>query len=69
MLSYIRRNITVHVAETIYMNMIRPILLYCYPLQLSLPEAAREKLQSVQQKASRVVATKGVIPNWDKITF
>ena len=34
MLSYIRRNTGAHVAETIYMTMIRPILLYCYPLQL-----------------------------------
>ena len=48
--------------------MIRPILLYCYTLQPSLPKGTRDKLQFVQDKASRAIAMdSGIIVNWDSI--
>ena len=37
LLSRIREKVSPYVAESIYKSMIRPLLLYCYPLQLSLP--------------------------------
>ena len=67
MLSLIRQNTGAYVAETIYIAMIRPILLYCYPLQLGLPKGTIERIQAVQEKANRIVATKGIKPNWDTI--
>ena len=47
------------------MLLIRPLLLST--TTIGLPKGASEKLQSVQQKASQVIAMNGVTPNWDSI--
>ena len=57
MLSYfqISYKVSPHVAESIYKTMIRPILLYCYLLQLSLPQGVITKLQPIQDRAARTI--------------
>ena len=56
LLQRIRPNISPHVAEKIYNAMIRPVLLYCYPMYTSLGDTAKSKLQSIQDRAQRIVA-------------
>ena len=52
----IRPNISPLVAEKIYSAMIRPVLLYCYPVYLCVGESAKKKLQSIQDRASKIIA-------------
>ena len=67
LLSRIRENVTPYVAESIYESMIRPLLLYCYPLQLSLPQGTVSKLQYIQNRAAKIVNPKAKITSWDSI--
>ena len=36
--------------------MIRPVLLYCYPIYLCVGESAKKKLQSIQDRAHKIIA-------------
>ena len=36
--------------------MIRPVLLYCYPVYLCVGESAKKKLQSIQDRAHKIIA-------------
>ena len=54
-------------SRSIYKNMIRPILLYCYPLQLALPQGTVSKLQCIQDRAARIVSPRAKIESWDSI--
>ena len=47
--------------------MIRPLLLYCYPLQLSLPQGAVKKPQYIQNRSARIVNPRAKITLWDII--
>ena len=67
LLSRIREKVSPHVAESIYKTMIRPILLYCYSLQLSLPQGAITKLQRIQDRAARIVNPRTMTMPWDSI--
>ena len=49
-------NISPLVAEKIYSVMIRPVLFYCYPVYLCVGESARKKLQSIQDRAHKIIA-------------
>ena len=66
LLQRIRPNISPHVAEKIYNAMIRPVLLYCYPVYISLGDNAKSKLQSIQDRAQKIVANDNSISlTWD----
>ena len=67
LLSRIREKVSPYVAESIYKSMIRPLLLYCYPLQLSLPQGTVNKLQYIQNRAARIVNPSAKITTWDSI--
>ena len=67
LLSRIHEKVTPYVAESIYKSMIRPLLLYCYPLQLSLPQGTVKKLQYIQNRAAKIVNPKAKITPWDSI--
>ena len=68
LLQRIRPNISPHVAEKIYNVMIRPVLLYCYPVYISLGDTAKSKLQSIQDRAQRIVARDSSITlKWDSL--
>ena len=56
LLQRIRPNIFPLVAEKIYSVMIRPVLLYCYPIYLSVAESAKKKLHSIQDRAHKIIA-------------
>ena len=56
LLQRIRPNISPLVAEKIYSVMIRPVLLYCYPVYLCVGESAKKKLQSIQDRAHKIIA-------------
>ena len=56
LLQRIRPNISPLVAEKIYSVMIRPVLLYCYPVYLCVGESAKNKLQSIQDRAHKIIA-------------
>ena len=56
LLQRIRPNISPLVAEKIYSAMIRPVLLYCYPVYLCVGESAKKKLQSIQDRAHKIIA-------------
>ena len=58
LLQRIRPNITPHAAEKIKSAVIRPILLYCYPVYISLGDTTKSKLQSIQDRAHKIVAKK-----------
>ena len=57
LLQRIRPNISPLVAEIIHSLMIRPVLLYSYPIYLSVGESAKKRLQSIQDKAHKIIAT------------
>ena len=68
LLQRVRPNISPHVAGKIYNVMIRPVLLYCYPVYISLGDTAKSKLPSIQDRAQRIVAKDSIItPNWDSL--
>ena len=67
LLSRIRDKVSPCVAESIYKSMIRPLLLYCYPLQLSLPQGTVNKLLYIQNRAARIVNPRAKITSWDRI--
>lgn len=67
LLSRIREQIGPHVAESIYKAMIRPILMYCYQLQLGLPEGTIDKLQSIQNRAAKIASPREPLECWDKV--
>ena len=68
LLQRIRPNISPHVAEKIYNVMIRPVLLYCYRVYVSLGDTAKSKLKSIQDRAQRIVARDSSITlNWDSL--
>ena len=56
LLQRIRPNISPLVAEKIYSAMIRPVLFYCYPIYLCVGESAKKKLQSIQDRAHKIIA-------------
>ena len=58
LLSRIREKVSPYVAESICKSMIRPLLLYCYTLQLSLPQGTVNKLQYIQNRAAKIVNPK-----------
>ena len=66
-LSRLREKVSPHVAESSYKTMIRPILLYCYSLQLSLPQGVITKLQRIQDRAARTVNPGTMTTSWDSI--
>ena len=47
--------------------MTRPLLLYCNPLQLSLPQGTVNKLQYMQNRAAKIVNPKAKITAWDSV--
>ena len=55
----IPEKVSPYVAESIYKSMIRPLLFYCYQLQLSLPQGTVNKLQYIQNRAAKT--------SWDRI--
>ena len=68
LLQRIRSNISPHVAEKIYNVMIRPVFLYCYPVYISLGDTAKPKLESIQDRAQRIVARDSSITlKWDSL--
>ena len=67
LLSRIREQMGPHVAESIYKALIRPILMYCYQLQLGLPKGTIDKLQSIQNRAARIASPREPLECWDKI--
>ena len=67
LLSRIREKFSPHVAESICRSMIRPLLFYCYTLQLSLPQGTVNKLQYMQNRAAKIVNPKAKITSWDSI--
>eukprot|EP00795_Rhopilema_esculentum_P006488 gene6488-11942_t len=56
LLQRLRPNISSLVVEKLYRVMIRPVLLYCYPIYLSVGESAKKKLQSIQDRAHKIIA-------------
>ena len=68
LLQRIRPNISPHVAEKIYNVMIRPVLLYCYPVYISLGNNAKARLQSIQDRAHKIVTSDNNISlKWDSL--
>ena len=67
LLSRIREKVSPYVAESIYKSMMRPLLLYYYPLQLSLPQGTVNKLQYIQNRAAKIVNPKAKRTSWDSI--
>ena len=67
LLSRIHEKVSPHVTESIYKTMIRPILLYCYSLQLSLPQGVITKLQRIQDRTARIVNPRTMTTPWDSI--
>ena len=55
LLSRIREQIGPLVAESICKAMIRPIIIYCYQLQLGPPMGTIAKLQSIQDRTAKIV--------------
>ena len=54
---HLKSHISPLVVEKIYSVMIRPVLLYCYPIYLSaVGESAKKRLQSIQDKAHKIIA-------------
>ena len=47
--------------------MIQPLMLYCYPLQLSLPQGTVNKLQYIQDRAARIVNLRAKLSSYDSI--
>ena len=56
LLQRIRPNISPLVADKIYSVMIRPVLLYYYPIYLCVGESAKKKLQSIQDRVHKIIA-------------
>ena len=68
LLQRIRANISPQAAEKIYNTMIRPVLLYCYPVYIRLGDTAKSKLQSIQDRAQRIVVRESSITlKWDSL--
>ncbi len=63
LLAHIRSTISTHVAESTYMSMIKPILLYCHPLLLR-SDTTLNRFQKVQDRASKVVFGNKTINKW-----
>ncbi|CAB4036403.1 Hypothetical predicted protein [Paramuricea clavata] len=64
LLAHIRSTISTHVAESIYMSMIRPILLYCmHPLLLGF-DTTMNRFQKVHDRAFKVVFGSKTINKW-----
>ena len=66
LLSRIREKVVPYVAESIYKSLIRPLLLYCYPVQLSLPQGTVNKLQYIQNGAAKILTPKAKIASCNK---
>ena len=63
----IRKNVSPYVAESTYKTLIRPLLLYCYPLLLSLPQGTVSKLQYKQNRAARIINPRAKLTSWESI--
>ena len=61
LLSRVRLNMGPYIASTIYTTMIRPITLYCYPVLLGISNTLNDKLESIQERASRIITQSGHI--------
>lgn len=66
LLARIRPTISTHVAESIYMFMIKPILLYCHSLLLS-SGTLMNRFQKIQYRAYKVVSGSKTINKWISI--
>ena len=66
LLAHIMPTISTHVAESIYMSMIKPILLYCHPLLLG-SEILINRFQKVQDRAYKVVFGSKTVNKWISI--
>ena len=55
------QNMGPYIASTIYTTMIRPITLYCYPVLLGISNTLNDKLESIQEQASRIITQSGHI--------
>ena len=57
LLARIRPSITPIAAEKIYKSMINPIFHYCYPIYVSLSATQNDKLNSLQDRAKRLIGS------------
>ena len=48
--------------------MIRPIVMYCHQLQLGMPKGTIDKLQSIQNRAAKIVSPRDTPDCWETIT-
>ena len=68
LLKQIRPNSFPLVAEKIHSAMIRPVLLCYYPVYLGVDESAKKKLQSIQDRAHKIIApTKNTLLKMDAL--
>lgn len=61
LLSRVRQNIGPYVANTIYNSMIKPITLYCYPVLSGISKSLSNKLESIQERAMKIIAKPGLV--------
>ena len=66
LLHRIRSNVSPAVAESIYFSMILPILLYCYPIYCNISATSNAKLQSLHNRAGRIVNSSNV-SKWESL--
>ena len=66
LLAHIGPIISIHVAESIYMSMMKPILLYCHPL-LHGSETFINRFQKVHDRVYRAVFASETINKWISI--
>ena len=61
LLSRVRQNMGPYVAKTIYDTMIKPITLYCSPVLSGISKTLKNKLESIQDRAIKIIAETGGI--------
>ena len=64
LLSTIRSNISPYVAETIYKTMVEPVIMYCSTVLLGEQRQCCKKLQSIQDRAHRIVFGNKIKNSW-----
>ena len=48
-----------------YKAMTRPLVMYCYQLQLGMPKGTIDKLLSIQNRAAKIVSPRKVLEYWE----
>ena len=56
-----RNTVSPSVPESIYKAMIHPIAMYCHQLQLGMPKEIIDKLQSIQNRAAKIVSPRETV--------